>query len=140
MSTITVAEVIAQALREINVIAETQEPSAEQGKQCRRKLNAMMELWRQDYGVDLGWYETDSPTDIAEIPLYAEIAVYSNLAIYCAPQYGKAASPELVAIASRTQDSLIRIELRAQMRGMDMTHLPEGSGQYGTRYDITTDD
>ena len=139
MATKTVSEVIAQALREINVIGETQSPSAEQGKQSRDKLNSMMEMWRQDYGVDIGWYETDSSTDTAEVPLVAWVALYTNLAIVCAPQYGRAVSPELYNLAESSRETLVGIELRNELDNLDMTHLPEGSGHYGTRYDIYSD-
>lgn len=139
MATETVSSIVAQALRELNVIGETQEPSAEQGRIGRKKLNAMMELWRLDYGVNIGWYETDSATDTAEVPLYAYIALYSNLAGYLASQYGAQMSAELAEVANSSRESLIGIELRNELDNTDMTHLPEGSGHHGARYDIYQD-
>jgi len=131
-------EIISAALREINVIAETQNASPEQGKQCLKKLNTMLEMW-SEVKIDFGWFEQSSTAGDAPIPLYAELAVTTNLAILCASQYGATVSGELAAVASRTYDFLLSKFTREALDNMDMRHLPPGSGRFGSRYDISTD-
>ena len=128
-------ELINRALREINVIAENQEASDEQGSQCLAKLNNMLEMWKE-VGIDFGWYEQSSTAGNAPVPDYAEIAVTSGLAILCAAQYGATASGELVAVADRTYSMLLSKAQREQLDNVDMSHLPQGSGHYGSGYDI----
>lgn len=131
-------ELISRALREINVIAETDDASAEQGSQCLKKLNNMMELWKE-VGIDFGWYEQKTTAGSAPVPDYAELAVVNNLAILCCSQYGATASAELVAVAERTYNILLSKAQREELDNVDMSHMPEGTGRYGNRYDIYTD-
>ena len=131
-------ELINRALRELNVIAENHNASAEQGSQCLTKLNNMLELWKE-MGIDFGWYEQTSTAGTAPVPDYAELAVVNNLAIVCASQYGATASAELVAVADRAYSALLSKSIREQLDNADMSHMPSGSGHYGSRYDIYSD-
>lgn len=135
---VTNAEIINRALRELNVIAETDEASAEQGEKCLKKLNNMMELWRES-DIDYGWFEQTSTSDDCPIPDYAELAVHTSLAILCAAQYGATVSPELAAVADRSWGIVHRKAVQEQLDNMSMSHLPAGTGHYGTGYDIQTD-
>ena len=134
----TVLDVINRALREINVIAENQNASSEQGSQCLAKLNELLEMWKE-VNIDFGWYEQSSTSGTAPIPDYARTAVATNLAVLCASQYGASVSQELVSVADRTYSFLLSKFQREALDNVDMSHLPEGSGHFGTRYDISTD-
>lgn len=131
-------DVINGALREINVIAENQNASAEQGTQCLAKLNELMEMWKE-VGVDFGWFEQSSTADNAPIPDYARTAVRSSLAIMCASQYGASVSVELAAVAKRSYRVLLSKAQREQLENMDLSHMPAGSGKFGEGYDINSD-
>lgn len=132
-------EIINTALREINVIAETQDASAEQGTTCLQKLNEMLEMWRE-VDIDFGWYEQGTTTDEAPIPLYAQAGVWSNLAVLCASQYGKTVSAELATVADRTYRFLQSKFQREKLKGVDLSNLPEGSGHTGSKtYNINLD-
>ena len=131
-------ELIARALREINVIAENQQPSTEQGTQCLAKLNNLMELWKEA-DIDFGWSKQSSTTGTAPVPEVYELAVTTNLAIVCASQYGATVSQELATVADRTYGVILRKAQKEELENVDMSHLPEGSGHYGNRYDINTD-
>jgi hypothetical protein len=132
-------DVINGALRELNVIAENQNASPEQGKQCLEKLNELMEMWRE-VGVDFGWFEQSSTAGNAPIPLAYRTAVRTNLAIVCASQYGASVSQELATVADRTYNFLLSKTQREQLENVNMRHMPSGSGKYGDKgYDITTD-
>jgi hypothetical protein len=132
----TNSEVIGDALREINVIAEGQTPSAEQGLYGLRKLNAMVEEWTER-DVDLGYYaQTDASAD-CPIPAWAESAVKSNLAIALAPKYGASISAEL-AVAAMTSFGVVQRKCMVEkMEPANMDHMPVGSGRYGSGFDIT---
>jgi hypothetical protein len=134
----TNAQIIDDALREINVLNEVQNASSEQGEQSLRKLNQMMELWKED-SLDVGWFEQADTTDTAPIPDYATTAVTLALAIRCASQYGATVSQELIATADYAISRLRRKLIKEKLDNTDMSHLPEGSGHWGNRYDITTD-
>lgn len=126
------------ALREINVIAETEDASPEQGTTCLAKLNELLEMWRE-LEIDFGWYEQVSTAGDAPVPDYARTAVRTNLAVLCASQYGASVSAELAAVADRTFRMLLSKAQREQLDNVDMSHMPEGSGRFGNRYDIYTD-
>ena len=132
-------ELINRALRDINVIAEGEDASAEQGSQSLTKLNNMLEMWREQ-GIDFGWYEQSATSGTAPVPDYAEYGVATNLAVLCAPQYGASVSMELAAIADRTYRFLLGKFQREALDNADMSHMPVGSGHYaGNRWDITKD-
>jgi len=131
-------DLINRALREINVIAENQNASSEQGSQCLVKLNNMLEMWKE-VGIDFGWFTQSSTSGTAPVPDYAELAVVNNLAIISAPQYGTTANAVTVAVADRTYRMLLSKFQREQLDNTDMSHLPAGSGKFGSGYDIYKD-
>ena len=134
-------ELINRALREINVIAENENASSEQGSQCLVKLNNMLALWKEN-GIDFGWFNQSSTSGTAPVPDYAELAVVSSLAIICAPQYGATVSLELAGVADRSYRMLLSKSQREALDNVDMNHMPVGSGKYssdGKFYDINTD-
>lgn len=131
-------ELITDALREINVINEVQTPSAAQGEQCLRKLNRMMEKWKED-GITLGWFAQSDTTDTAPIPDWSELLVTLGLAIRCAPQYGGSITPETAAAFSSSMNTVKRKLINEQLDNADMSHMPIGQGHFDSRYDILND-
>ena len=121
-------DIISRALREINVIAENQSASSEQGSQCLVKLNNMLEMWKE-VGIDFGWYEQLTTAGTAPIPDYAELPVVGSLAIICASQYGASVSMETAAVADRGYSMLLSKFTREQLDNLDMSHMPGGSGK-----------
>ena len=138
MPRLTNTQVIARALREINVINEVQAPTAEQGTQALAKLNTLMEAWKED-SIDVGYFEQSTTADTCPIPDYAEGAVIQALAIECAPQYGINISTEAAAKLNYYMKTLRRKLMVERLDNADMTHLPGGAGHFGGRYDISTD-
>ncbi len=128
--------IIEDALRDINVIAENDSASAEQGSYCLRKLNQMMEAWKED-GIDIGWFAQSSTTDTIPIPDWAELGVTATLSIVVAPNYGATVSPELIAVADSAAGMILRKSLVENMVGLDMSHMPPGAGRQ--RHRILTD-
>ena len=120
-------EVISDALRDLNVIAEVQTASAEQGAHGLRKLNEMLEAWTEQ-DIELGYFKQSSTTDDCPIPEWALKGVKAALAIDIAPVYGATVSAEL---AKKFDDGFGLIQRKCmveRMRGADMDHLPRGSG------------
>ncbi len=132
---ITNADLIADALREVNVISEIQTPSAEQYAHALRKLNQMMAKWLED-GIEIGFYPQTSASDTCPIPDYAENGVTLTLAIMCASNYGATVSQELGATAASAFDTILRTSINARLPVGRMLNRPCGSGD-GTFVDIT---
>ena len=135
---ITNLQVINAALRDINVISEVEDASAEQGAHAIRKLNQMMEAWKEE-DKDLGWFSQPDTTGDCPIPDWAELGVSSALAIVLAPKYGASISPELAMIAEGAVNVIARKTISEKLDNQDMSHLPRGSGHFSSGYDITTD-
>lgn len=132
----TNAEVIGDALRELNVIAEGQSVSAEQGLHGLRKLNEMIEEWTERE-IELGYFAQDDGTDTCPIPPWAEKAVKLSLAIEMAPKYGATVSAELAMNALKAFQVVQRKSIVEKMQPANMDHLPLGSGKLGGWTDIT---
>ena len=130
--------VIEDALRDINVIAEIDSASAEQGEFCLRRLNQMMEVWKEN-SKDIGYFAQTSTTDTIPIPDWAELGVTATLAIAIAPTYGATVSQELIAIAQTTEGMILRKSLVENLTGANMDHMPRGAGKYYGRHNILTD-
>jgi len=135
---ITNLTIIEDALREINVLNEVQSATAEQGTQGLRKLNQMAEMWKED-SLDVGWFRQSDTTADAPIPDYAEQPMTYGLAVMMAPKYGASISPELATVIGYSISTLRRKLIKEALDNVDMTHLPEGTGHWGHRYNIQTD-
>ncbi len=135
----TILEVIEDALRDINVISEVDPASPEQGKSGLRKLNQMMNLWRETKDIDLGYFDQDATNGTIPIPDWSLLAVTSGLSVVMAPKYGATVSPELAAVAI---SSIGGVQTKIQVekkKGVDLSYLPVGSGHYGRGNSILTD-
>ena len=128
--------IIEDALRDIGVIAETQSASPEQGSYCLRRLNQMMELWKEQ-DVDLGWFAQTLTTDTIPIPDWAELGVTNALSVACAPKFGASISPELAVVTDISVGVIKRKSLSEKLDNADMSHLPAGSGRT-VRHNILT--
>lgn len=135
---VTNLQIITDALREINVINETQVATAAQSSKALRRLNQLMEKWKEEE-LDLGWVKATSTADDAAIPDYAELAVTLALAVSVAPSFSTEPSRTLIALTQDAVNSLKSKHIREKLDNVDMTHMPEGSGRWGNRYDINTD-
>ena len=80
---ITALEMIADALRLVNVIDEVKAPSAEQAVNGLRTLNQLMADWEKD-GIRLGWHVVASTNDT--LPLEASDELMRSLIGIEAPQ------------------------------------------------------
>lgn len=133
---ITNADLIADSLRELNVISEIQTPSAEQYAHALRKLNQMLAKWLED-GIEFGFYPQTLASDTCPIPDYAETGVTLALAISCASNYGATVSQELGATAASAYDTILRTAMNARLPVGRMLNRPAATGDR-TFWDITT--
>ncbi len=132
-------EIIEDALRDIGVISEIESASAEQGQFALRRLNLIMETWKED-DIDIGYFAQTSTVDTVPIPDWAELAVVSALAVAIAPKFGASISPELAVVIDNSVNTLKRKVLSEKLTGADMSHLPVGAGKfYRNRRNILTD-
>jgi hypothetical protein len=130
--------IITDALLDLNVIAEGEEPSAAQGKHALRQLNNLMDTWREE-SKDIGYFAQDNVNSTIPIPDWSKIGVTAALAIVIAPKYGATVSQELVAKADFSEALIIRKCMLEKMTGANMDHMPRGSGILDGSYNITTD-
>lgn len=133
----TNSAVMTAALRKLNLLAEGQTASADHALTCIPLMNDMMEEWTER-GVELGYFAQSSASDTCPIPAYAERAVKSNLAIAIAPSYSAPIPPEVAFEADDTFKALQRKCIVEKLKGADQSHLPRGSGHYGSGWDITS--
>lgn len=135
----TALKIIDDALREINVISEVDTASAEQGSFALRRLNQMMDLWKETKDIDIGYFAVAATTDTIPIPEWTELAVTLGLAIAIASKYGATVSTELGIVA---ESAISGVQTRAMVdkkQGVDLAYLPVGSGHYGRGNSILTD-
>ena len=135
----TLLSVIDDALRDINVISETDNASAEQGSYALRRLNQMMDLWRETKDIDLGYFNQTSTSGDIPVPDWALLAVTTGLSIAIAPKYGASVSGELISLAA---SSIGGVQTKLQVekkKGVDLSYLPVGAGHYGRGNNILTD-
>lgn len=134
----TVLEIIDDALRELNVINEVQTASAEQGAYGLRRLNQMLEGWKEE-DIEFGWFKQTDTANTAPVPDWAELGVTYALAVNIASKYGASASIELAINTENEVNKILRKSISEKLDNTDMSHLPEGAGHWGNRYDITVD-
>ena len=134
--TITNKQLITDALRDINVLNEMQSLPAEMGKESLRRLNQMMEEWKED-GVDFGYFGQTLTTATCPIPDWAEGGITAKLSLKLAPKYGATISIETASNIREDVNRVIRKAISERLDNTNMDHYPVGLGQYGYGYDIT---
>jgi hypothetical protein len=119
--------IISDALRALNVINETETPSADQGSLCLRELNQMMAEWAVT-DQNLGYATQDSTSDTCPIPAWAESGVKYQLALRVAHFFGAEPNVSAVAAAEIGLGVIQRVLHNLRSKGVDMSHLPMGAG------------
>jgi hypothetical protein len=130
-------DIIRDALGEIAVLSEVENPSAEQGAHGLREMNQMMEEWEEQSEIRIGYSPQTSASATFPCPPFSETAVKTSLAIRLAPGYGATVSIELATKASNAFTGLLRRCLNKDMQEASLRHLPAGENQ--GFYDITMD-
>lgn len=131
--------IIGDALRLLNVIAEGQSVSAEQGTPALRALNQMMAAWEED-GVEIGYFAQSSTTDTIPVPDWAEKGVTSKLAQRLQASYpGSQLEPW---VHDNSQNGVGLIDRKCMVESLKParmdTVLPSGEGWIGQRSRIIT--
>lgn len=120
-------ELITQSYRLMNIIGETETPSAEQGALGLVLLNQMMSAWEVD-DVYLQYFrQTDQQANFPCAP-YTEKGVAGKLAEAISGHYGIAMTPEAAKQAADGYDVILRKAIYSTMEERDMSHLPQGEG------------
>jgi hypothetical protein len=121
-------DVIKSALSLLGVVAEGQEPSAEQAELSLEVMNDIFLDWSED-GLEVGqWPQTDLS---AAFPAESVQTCKSTLAVHLAPHFGKAPDPVTLALASLGRERLVRNAVRARLEPADTSGMPGGSGDWG---------
>lgn len=115
---IAASQLIKDALVKINVISETDTPSAEQQATCIRVLNEMMAMWAAD-GLQLNYIPVGAVTSVLTVPDGAIMGIKCSLAIAVCSEFGATASPELIAAATQGMSVVSKICARKPNFQMD---------------------
>jgi hypothetical protein len=126
---VTNLQIISDALRSLNVINETETPSADQGSLCLRELNQMLAQWEVD-GYVLGYFAQNVTSDTCPIPAWAEKGVKYRLALEIAHFFGADPSLSVIAMADDGYSTIQRVITNLKLEGSDLTHLPMGTSYY----------
>lgn len=130
----TAAQLISDALLNINVIREGQVPTADQYARAITRFNQMMAAWEAG-GIRLGYLPIGTPTDVLTVPDGALLGIMTHLAIHCASAFGATVSQELIAMAERgmaviekltSQEVLASTELQPAADGPGVFHIQSG--------------
>lgn len=125
MST-TNLDVIQRAHRQINVIPEGVDVSAEQAELGLAVMNAMLEEWAAD-GIDVGqWPQKELDADFPGSESVVQ-TVCANLSVLLAPHYEREAPPTVAILANNGYKRLERDAMNAALQPADMSHLPRAS-------------
>lgn len=132
-------DLVTGALRLLGVVGETDTPSAEQGRDSLVVLNNMLELWTEDE-IQLGWFEQTSTTADAPLPKWAHMGVKAKLAQALQAVYpASSLAPWVFDDSLNGYGTILRKCIVEQLKPADMSSMPNGSGKFGSGYDITTD-
>lgn len=123
-------DLISDALRALNVINEVETASAEQASLCLREMNQMLSGWAVD-GITLGYFAQSDTSATCPVPDWAEAGVKYQLALKVAHYFGASISIETAAAAVEGMDRILRTVMNLKLEGVDMSHLPMGSGIRG---------
>lgn len=129
-------QIIADALRDIGVLAETESLTPEQATHGLRKMNGLLASLAVETIADAPSPQTNYSDDFPLGEDY-EMGVTAMLAVLLAPTYGREAPPTVKAIADAQMRRFLRQGLYVERReASNIGKLPEGG--FG-RYNITTD-
>ncbi len=131
-----VLDLVTGSLRQIGIIGETDDPSAEQGADAVTHLNDMVASWEED-GIDLGWNPKASTASAAVIPKGYVATVKAALAVYLAGEYGVEV-PQITALTAKDgYDRLLARAVSDQMYTTRLTNIPQGDAQCGASRILT---
>ena len=134
----TNSDIITDALRELNVIGETEAASADQGSYGLTALNRMIEAWTEG-DIEIGFFKQSATSDTITIPEWAEFGVVTNLATRIASHYGATVSPELAIAAREGKRVILRKSIVEKTKTADLSQMPLGEGKYRFGRNILTD-
>lgn len=130
-------ELIDLALAKIGIVEAGDSANSTDSATALGVLNRMMAEWRER-SMDFNWFTQDTLGDTVPIPKWAEEGVISNLAIRSASDFRVTVGMELALEASKGLRTIGNTLITQSLDNTDMTHLPLGTGRYGT-YDIEND-
>jgi hypothetical protein len=123
-----VLELVTGSLRQIGIIGETQDASAEQGQDAVTRLNDLMLSLEED-DVDLGWNPKSTTADTVVLPLGEVGTIKALLAVVLAGSYGVEVPPITALTADTGYKRLLRKGLQQAMRETRPSN-PRGDSQY----------
>ena len=131
MQTPTVTQIVTGALQLLQVRTAESPVTASEAEDGLTALNDMMNEWNVN-GINVGYELLDDVEDLLHVQLGSVGAIKANLAVYIAPEYGKAVSGALQFRADVSKNSL-RGAIKLNSAQFPDT-LPIGSGNEGNNF------
>lgn len=127
-----VAEIVAQALKELRVIGSNEAPDSDDAQDCVTELNQMMREWGVE-GIALGWSDVVDVTSDLPVPPEANGPLAMNLAVRMAAQFSKEVRPDTAGKADAGKTMLMNQIALNESAQVSYPDLPIGNRQpYGT--------
>jgi len=123
----TAAELITDALDDINVNASESSIDPSDMQKSIRIMNRMVASWN----LALGYTDVVDPSDTLTVITGAELAIQQNLAINLASTFDAIATQELKNTAFQSYQNMLSQVVTIKPLGMPST-MPKGSGNYQT--------
>jgi hypothetical protein len=124
----TYSDLIRDALGEIGVLDETEQPSPEQASGGLRILAQMLDDW-ESRGIDVGFASGAALNDTVSIEDNALLTVKRCLAVELCPSYEREPPPRLLRLTESAFSRLLRDAVRDRMQESSLSNLPRGTGQ-----------
>lgn len=132
-----VLDLVTGALRRAGIIAESEDPSAEEGQDAVTRLNEIMASMQAD-GIDFGWNPKATTADTYVLPLEHVGPVKAILAVQLADEYGTEVSSSTGMEASDGYKRMLRQALQGQLQPVRLSS-PRGDAQFYTSRILTGD-
>lgn len=129
----TGADLVADVLRILSVLSDSEAPSSDQVQQHMDTLNEMMAEW-QAMGRELGYTPLASSTDLITVPDWALRGMKYNLALQLSLEYARPTDERIVALASAGMATISKMTSEDPI--IDTMDLPQG--RRNTYFNINT--
>jgi len=123
-------DAIDQAMRYAGILAAGDSATATDSADMLTELNQMLAAWAVD-DKDLQFPPQDTLSDTFPVQAWAEGAVISNLGTRACAAFELPVSQELAMLASNGRNIVAKVLIGANMRPLDMSHMPKGAGNRG---------
>ena len=120
---------VTDVYRQINILAEFETPTAEQGSVAVTRLNDLMASLAED-GINLGYNPKTDTSDTIDFPLGHIMGIKAMLGVLLAQDNDLPIPTLMAALSDASYNRLLKQSLYASMQPSTMRHIARGDAQY----------